>query len=239
MGVVTSRLDFMWRAACAVLIFLGLVTQGCIERWVRVDLQSAPPGARVESKGLAAPHGVRDLATPGGHFLRCSVDAVTPEVRVQAESWSYKFTLADHSPEEIFVERANVAKLCADSKKLAMEKPYLVKATLVASSTEKGLTNSVLITTSPAGATVTDDRTGQVLGKTPIRRTWVFHAPYQEEHTLRLELGGYVPIKRIVNVKSIVLHARLYRPGETPPPEPPPKSKQAPRPAGPPAEDPS
>lgn len=214
----------MSRIIMAVFLAYGLSAAGCIERWAYVELTAVPEGAKVRSKGLGEAQALGDARAPTGHFLRCTMDAVSPDVRINEDAWSYVFSQPGHNDEEVFVERAQVAKLCADSRKAAREKPYRIRAGLLATTSEEGLRNAVLITTSPTGATVLDDRTGKVLGKTPLRMTYLFFAPYKQDFPLRLELDGYVPLKRAVNVNTLVLHSNLYRPGETPPPQPPPKT---------------
>jgi hypothetical protein len=222
------------RGVLGLVLLLGVgsaLWAGCIERWVYVKLVSVPPGATVCSNGLPAPHAVKSARAPGGHFLPCSIDAVEPSVEVPVDHWSYVFSKKSHNDEQKFIERKEVAARCADSKAEAKQAPYLVRAALLPVTTEQGLRNDVTVESTPPGATVIDERTGENLGQTPLRKTFVFYAPYNAVYSLRIELSGYVPLRRKVHSKTLAVEVHLYRPGETPPAQPASKKRRGgPRP---------
>lgn len=217
--------------AMGLVLLLGVGAAGlagCIERWVYVKLVSVPPGATVRSEGLPAPHAVKKARSGGGHFLPCSIDAVEPSVEVPVDHWSYVFSKKNHNDEQKHIERKAVASRCADSKSEAKQAPYLVRAALLPMTTEKGLRNEVTVESTPPGAAVIDERTGKTLGKTPLRKTFVFYAPYNAVYSLRIELPGYVPLRRKVHSKTLAVEVHLYRPGETPPAQPTSKKRLGP-----------
>lgn len=208
-----------------LLLGVVLLAPGCLQRWVYVEVTSQPRGAHVQVQDLPGGPPLTRPVTPTGHYLRCGIDAVHPEVRMHATHWRYRLTMPDHNDETLYVERAAVAKACADSKAEARKSPYRLRAKLLALTTERGLENTVTVRSTPSGATVRDVRTGKVIGKTPLRHTFVFYAPYTMRHSIRIEAPGYVPLERAVDARTLAVRVRMHRPGEEAPNQPPPKMR--------------
>ncbi len=212
---------------------LGLGVAGCqMHRWVYVRIESAPAGAKVTSKGLPGPYEVSSRSAPVGQLLPCTPLGEKPAVLVPVTHWSYLLKKRGYNDEELFVERSALTAFCADTRDEARARPFRLLGKMASITTERGLKNTVSITSDPPGASIYDVGTQELLGKTPAKITFTFFAPYKVGRLIELRLSGYQSARRLVQVRSINLSVKMLRPGETPRPDaqdaPPPKKRRTP-----------
>ncbi len=223
------------RFSLVVAAIVALSSGACdMHRWAYIQIRSVPAGATVQSEGLPSEYQLKKQAVPAGQYLPCTPIEQKADVVVPVTHWTYILKKAQYNDEKLFVERSAVAPFCAETKEDAKAKPYVLRGKMVSITSEKGLQNTVSITSTPSGASIYDVGTKELLGKTPTRVTFTFFAPYKVGRLIQLRLPGYKPEQRTVQVRSINLHVQLIRPGEKKRPvAPPPKKKKTkPAPAG-------
>lgn len=222
--------------AVAMTMAMAVMAGGCdMHRWAYVQIRSVPEGASVQSEGLKDTNRLRATQTPAGHFLPCTPIDQKARVLVDATHWAYVLKKADYNDEKLYVERDAVSALCAETKEDAKAKPFVLRGNMVRITSERGLQNTVKITTDPPGVSIYDAGTKELLGKSPARVTFTFFAPYKVGRVIEFRLPGYQVLRRTVLVGSINLHVHMLRPGERPRPLAPPKKRKLRPPATPPA----